>query len=126
MRLYSPQTLALITLHLPKKEIHNNLFSYSCSVNEITFLTLRYNMPETLQISEVHHMQQFHSSAPSLHIAVVREVPGPVAHDLSAPLPFPAAGHPHRALLTLLLPQEVSGVREGCGPWINPGESEWR
>ena len=92
MRLYSPQTLALITLHLPKKEIHNNLFSYSCSVNEITFLTLRYIMPETLQISEVHHMQQFHSSAPSLHIAVVREVPGAVADDLSAPLPLPAAG----------------------------------
>ena len=82
-------------------------------------------MPETLQISEVHHMQQFHSSAPSLHIiAVVREITGTMADDLSAPLPLPAAGHPHRALLTLLLPQEVSGVREGCGPWINPGESE--
>ena len=85
-------------------------------------------MPETLQISEVHQIRQCHSSAsaPSLHIVVVREVPGPVADDLSAPLPLPAAGHPHRALLTLLLPQEVSGVREGCGPRINPGESEWR
>ena len=53
-------------------------------------------MPETLQISEVRQIQQCHSSAPSLHIVVVREVPGPVAGDRPAPCVLPAAGHPHR------------------------------
>ena len=60
------------------------------------------------------------------YIAVVREVPGPVADDLSAARPLPAAGHPHRPLLPLLLPQAMSGVREGRGARVNPGESEWR
>ena len=59
-----------------------------------------------------------------MNFTVVRKVPGPVADDRPAPCVLPAAGHPHRALLTLLLSQEVPGVREGCCPWINIGEGE--
>ena len=55
---------------------------------------------------------------------VVGQVPSPLVYDWAPPPLLPGADHPHGALLSLLLPQEVSGVRESGCTWVDIGEGE--
>ena len=94
-------------------------------------------MTETLQISEVGHgtilpYKQTNFSVPSSFLdflfsnmfVVVGQVPSPLVYDWAPPPLLPGADHPHGTLLPLLLPQEVSGVRESGCTWVDIGEGE--